>query len=316
MASEPEAAPHIAPVEQLAHGEEPAFGTPPAPGVPGRTKGQIAGRLVLYLILLAVAVFYLLPFFWTVSTSFKTLPESVKGFVLIPHHPTLSGYREAFTTGPFDRYFLNSAIFAVTVTLSNLFLCTLGGYAFARLRFPLREPLFLLVLATLMIPDQMRLVPVFKMLADFPFFHWNLIATYQGYILIHLLYATNLFLMRQYFLTIPRDYEEAAKLDSAGFFKTYWKVMLPLAGPAIAAITILSFQGTWNDFYWQLILLQDDSKFTLNVGIARFATAGAFKTDWPALMAVSTIAIAPVALVYVFFQRYFIAGVTTAGVKG
>jgi multiple sugar transport system permease protein len=315
MATEPEA-PHLAPIEQLAHGEEPALGTPTAPAVPGRAKGQIAGRLVLYLILLAVAVFYLLPFFWTVSTSFKTLPESVKGFVLIPHHPTLSGYREAFTTGPFDRYFLNSAIFAVTVTLSNLFLCTLGGYAFARLRFPLREPLFLLVLATLMIPDQMRLVPVFKMLADFPFFHWNLIATYQGYILIHLLYATNLFLMRQYFLTIPRDYEEAAKLDSAGFFKTYWKVMLPLAGPAIAAITILSFQGTWNDFYWQLILLQDDSKFTLNVGIARFATAGAFKTDWPALMAVSTIAIAPVALVYVFFQRYFIAGVTTAGVKG
>jgi multiple sugar transport system permease protein len=316
MATEPEAAPQIAPVEQLAHGEEPALGTPTMPGVPGRTAGQIAARLVLYLILLAVAVFYLLPFFWTISTSFKTLSESVQGFVLIPHHPTLAGYREAFTTGPFDRYFLNSAIFAVTVTLTNLFLCTLGGYAFARLRFPLREPLFFLVLATLMIPDQLRLVPVFKMLADFPLFHWNLIATYQGYILIHLLYATNLFLMRQYFLTIPRDYEEAAKLDSAGFFKTYWKVMLPLAGPAIAAITILSFQGTWNDFYWQLILLQDDSKFTLNVGIARFATAGGFKTDWPALMAVSTIAIAPVALIYVFFQRYFIAGVTTAGVKG
>jgi ABC-type glycerol-3-phosphate transport system permease component len=138
MATEPKAAPHIATVEQLAHGEEPAVGTPTAPAVPGRTKGQIAGRLVLYLILLAVAVLYLLPFFWTVSTSFKSLPESVKGFVLIPHHPTLSGYREAFTTGPFDRYFLNSAIFAVTVTLSNLFLCTLGGYAFARLRFPLR----------------------------------------------------------------------------------------------------------------------------------------------------------------------------------
>jgi multiple sugar transport system permease protein len=211
---------------------------------------------------------------------------------------------------------MNSAIFAVSTTLTNLFLCTLGGYAFARLRFPLREPLFLLVLATLMIPDQMRLVPMFQILADFPLFHWNLIATYQGYILIHLIYATNLFLMRQYFLTIPKDYEEAAKLDSAGFFKTYWKVMLPLAGPAIAAITILSFQGTWNDFYWQLILLQDDSKFTLNVGIAQFTTAGGYGHDWPPLMAVSTIAIAPVALIYLVFQRYFIAGVTTAGVKG
>jgi multiple sugar transport system permease protein len=315
MTTDREAAPHIAPVERLAHGEEPALGTV-TPSAAGRGKGALAGKVALYVLLLAVALFYFLPFFWSVSTSFKTLPESVQGFVLIPHHPTLAGYREAFTTGPFARYFMNSAIFAITVTLTNIFLCTLGGYAFARLRFPLREPLFMLVLATLMIPDQMRLVPVFKLLADFPLFHWNLIATYQGYILIHLLYATNLFLMRQYFLTIPRDYEEAAKLDSAGFFKTYWRVMLPLAGPAIAAVVILSFQGTWNDFYWQLILLQDDSKFTLNVGIAQFTTAGGFGHDWPPLMAASTIAIAPVALIYVFFQRYFIAGVTTAGVKG
>ena len=283
---------------------------------PWRKAGAAGGRLVLYGLLVVVALFYLLPFFWGVSTSFKTLPESVQGFDLIPNHPTLDGYRTAFTTGPFARYAMNSAIFAVSTTLTNLFLCTLGGYAFARLRFPLREPLFLLVLATLMIPDQMRLVPMFQILADFPLFHWNLIATYQGYILIHLIYATNLFLMRQYFLTIPKDYEEAAKLDSAGFFKTYWKVMLPLAGPAIAAITILSFQGTWNDFYWQLILLQDDSKFTLNVGIAQFTTSGGYGHDWPPLMAVSTIAIAPVALIYLVFQRYFIAGVTTAGVKG
>jgi multiple sugar transport system permease protein len=316
MTDDPERTPYIAPLEQLAHGEEPAIGTPIEPAIPGRGGFAMVGRLLLYALLLAVALFYFLPFFWAVSTSFKTLPDSVKGFVLIPHHPTLDGYRAAFTAGPFGRYFLNSAIFAVTVTLTNLFLCTLGGYAFARLRFPFREPLFMLVLATLMIPDQMRLVPVFKLLADFPFFHWNLIATYQGYILIHLLYATNLFLMRQYFLTIPKDYEEAAKLDNAGFFKTYWKVMLPLAGPALAAVVILSFQGTWNDFYWQLLLLQDDSKFTLNVALGQFATSGSYKTDWPALMAVSTIAIAPVALIYVFFQRYFIAGVTTAGVKG
>lgn len=278
--------------------------------------GRLAGRTLLYALLVALALFYLLPFVWGVSTSFKTLPESVKGFDLLPEHPTLEGYREAFTAGPFGRYAINSFIFAGTTTIANLLLCTIGGYAFARLRFPLREPLFMLVLATLMIPDQLRLVPLFQILADFPLFGWNLIGTYQGYILIHLLYATNLFLMRQYFLTIPKDYEEAAKLDSAGFFKTYWKVMLPLAGPAIAAITILSFQGTWNDFYWQLILLQDESKLTLNVGIARFTTAAGMGRDWPPLMAASTIAIAPVALIYVLFQRYFIAGVTTAGVKG
>jgi len=310
------AAPHVAAPRQLARDESPATGVPLAADVPGRSRWALGGKLVLYLVMAAIAAFYLLPFVWSVSTSFKTLHDSVSGLSLIPLHPTLAGYREAFTTGPFAHYFLNSAIFAVTATATNLFLCSLGGYAFARLNFPLREPLFLLVLATMMIPEQLRLVPVFKMLADFPIFHWNLIATYQGYILIHLLYATNLFLMRQYFLTIPRDYEEAAKLDSAGFFKTYWRVMLPLAGPALAAITILSFQGTWNDFYWQLLLLQDDAHFTLNVGIARFATSSAFNTDWPALMAVATISIAPVALLYIFFQRYFVAGVTTAGVKG
>jgi len=308
--------PHISAPEQLAHEENVAVGTPISAGIPGRPGAERVARIILYLLLLAIGLFYLLPFFWTISTSFKTLPESVQGFVLIPHHPTLDGYRTVFVTGHFAHYAFNSAVFAISSTLLNLFFCTLGGYAFARLRFPFREPLFMLVLATLMIPDQLRLVPVFQLLASVPIFHWNLINTYEGYILLHLLYATNLFLMRQYFLTIPRDYEEAAKLDSAGFFKTYWKVMLPLAGPAIAAVTILSFQGTWNDFYWQLILLQDEAHFTLNVGIARFATAGGFKTDWPALMAASTLAIAPVALIYVFFQRYFIAGVTTAGVKG
>ena len=155
----------------------------------------------------------------------------------------------------FARYTANSAFLAVMVTLVNLFLASLGGYAFARLRFPGRELLFLLVLATLMIPDQLRLVPVYLMLIDFPVTGWNLIGTYQGFVLIHVVMAANLFLMRQYFLTIPKDYEEAAKLDGAGYFKTYRKVMLPLAAPALAAVTILRFQGTWNEFFWALIIL-------------------------------------------------------------
>ena len=128
-------------------------------------------------------------------------------------------------------------------------LSSLGGYAFARLRFPGREVLFILVLGTLMIPDQLRFIPVFVMLTN-----WHLIASFEGYILINLVSATNLFFMRQYFLTIPKDFEEAAKLDGAGFFKTFWRVMLPLAAPAAAALAILQFQGIWNDFFWPLIL--------------------------------------------------------------
>ena len=172
----------------------------------------------------------------------------------------------------------------------------------------------MLVLATLMIPDQLRLVPVFQMLSNFPLFHWNLINTYQGYILISVVTAVNLFLMRQYFLTIPKDYEEAARLDGAGYFKTFWRVMLPLAGPALAAVTILTFQGTWNDFFWAITILQDPSHYNVNVAIQQFVQQ--YQTQWPQLMAGSILAIAPIAIIYMIFQRYFVAGVAAAGVKG
>ncbi len=322
MATERQAAPHVAVIERLARGEEPAIGTPVGE-IPGRSGGDRVKRVLIYAILIAVAVLFFTPFFWSVSTSLKTIQESNQGFKLLPNHPSLHAYNEAWHQFNFARYAANSFFLASAVTLINLFLCSLGGYAFARLRFPGREVLFMLVLATLMIPDQLRLVPVFQILTDFPHtqwnlkfppIHWNLIGTYQGYILIQLVMATNLFLMRQYFLTIPKDFEEAAKLDAAGYFKTYWRVMLPLAGPALAAVTILTFQGTWNDFFWQLIILQDTAKFTLPVGIANLVKE--YNTLWPTVMAASVIAILPIAAIYVIFQRYFIAGVTAAGVKG
>ena len=287
---------------------------PRPPVIPPRTLGERIRRLVVYVLLIALAVLFFTPFVWSVSTSLKTLPEVAAGFDLIPRNPTLKAYRDALTEFNFARYTANSAVLAVSVTLFNLLLASIGGYAFARLRFPGRELLFMLVLATLMIPDQLRLVPVYQMLIDFPLTGWNLIGTYQGFVLINIVTATNLFLMRQYFLTIPKDYEEAAKLDGAGYLKTYWKVMLPLAGPALAAVTILQFQGTWNEFFWSLIILQDESKYTLPLGISTFV--GVYDTNWPPLMAASVIAILPVAILFVLFQRYFIAGVASAGVKG
>jgi multiple sugar transport system permease protein len=300
--------PHLAAVAELAAGEAP--GDRPVPvGIPGRARGTVITRAVVYTLLIAVAIMFFVPFIWSVSTSLKSLPESVKGFDLIPDNPSLRAYRDALTDFNFARYTANSAFLATAITLSNLLLASIGGYAFARLRFPGREVLFMLVLATLMIPDQLRLVPIFQMLTD-----WHLVSTYQGYILIKLVAATNLFLMRQYFLTIPKDFEEAAKLDGAGYFKTYWKVMLPLAGPALAAVTILEFQGIWNEFFWPLIILQDEARYTLTIGISNFV--GVYDTNWPPLMAASVIAIVPVAAIFVLFQRYFIAGVAAAGVKG
>jgi multiple sugar transport system permease protein len=285
---------------------------PPAPagpvGAPPRPRARVAGRVGLYLALAALAALFFVPFLWTVVTSFKTLPDSLK-FSFWPQHPTLKGYRDALTTFNFGRYALNSAIVASVITACNVLLASVGGYAFARLRFPGRDFLFLLVLASLMIPDQLRLVPVYQMITTL-----GLISTFQGYILIKLVEAANLFFMRQYFLSLPKDLEEAAKLDNAGYVKTFWKVMLPLAGPAVASVVILEFQGIWNEFFWPLLILQDQSKWTLPIGIAQFTFA--FQTNWPPLMAASVIAVLPILALFVFLQRYFVAGAAAAAVKG
>jgi len=295
-------------IEELALTGEAAAGTPPGE-IPGRTGLERTRTVVVYTLLGAVAVVYFVPFFWMVSTSLKTLPETAY-FSLLPKHPTLHAYREALTTFHFARYAANSAGLAFTVTVLNVFLCSLAGYAFARLKFPGREVLFFAVLITLMIPDQLRLVPIFVKFSE-----WHLLGHYHAYVLIKLAAAAQLFLMRQYFLTIPRDLEEAAKLDGAGYFKTFWRVMLPLAGPAIAAVAILEFEGAWNDFFWPLIIFNaEPSHFTLPVGIFSFVSE--YQTLWPQLMASTTIAILPIAVVFIVFQRYFVAGVASAGVKG
>ena len=278
--------------------------------VPARPRSYVIKRVGLYLALAAVAALFFVPFLWSVVTSFKTIPDSVN-VTFIPNPFTTKGWSELWTQYDFKLYLRNSLFLAVVVTATNMFLGALGGYAFARLRFPGRELLFLLVLGTLMIPDQLRLIPVFVLLTK-----WHLVGNFSGYILISLVTATNLFFMRQYFLTIPRDYEEAAKLDGAGHFKTFWRVMLPLAAPAIAALTILQFQGTWNDFFWPLIIFGqgNTAHYTVQLGLAQFVLT--YQTNWPALMAGSVVAILPILVIFVAFQRYFVAGVAAAGVKG
>jgi multiple sugar transport system permease protein len=281
-----------------------------APLVPPRARSEVAGRVLLYVLLVAFALLFFTPFIWTIATSFKTLPDSAF-FNLIPDPFTTEAWKSVWNDYDFKRYALNSFFLAIVVTLLNLFLASLGGYAFARLRFPGREVLFVLILGTLMIPDQLRLIPIFVMLTN-----WHLIGNFSGYILINLVTAVNLFFMRQYFLTIPRDFEEAAKLDGAGYFKTFWRVMLPLAGPAIAALAILQFQGTWNDFFWPLILFGQGNEhlYTMQLGLAQFTLT--YQTLWPQLMAGSLIAIIPILTVFLIFQRFFISGVTAAGIKG
>jgi multiple sugar transport system permease protein len=310
----PRAQPPAIAVEELGVSGEAAAGSAPA-GIPGRERGDRIRRIIAYIVMFSVAILFAVPFLWSVSTSLRPTAETIAGFSLLPHDWTTVGYSDMFHKYDFTRYTLNSAIIAVAVTLSNLFLASLGGYAFARLRFPGREVLFLLVLGTLMIPDQLRLVPVYQMLVNIlpGWVHTDLINR-KGVILIQLVSAASLFLMRQYFLTIPRDLEEAAKLDGAGYFKTYWKVMLPLAGPALAAVAILIFQGTWNGLFWPAVLLQDRAEYTIPIALTFFRQI--YQTQWPVLMAASVLAIVPILLLFVAFQRYFVAGVASAGVKG
>jgi multiple sugar transport system permease protein len=280
------------------------------PFIPGRARSEIARKAFFYAVIIAAAAIFFVPFLWTLITSFKTIPDSVN-VTLIPHPWTTSAWRAIWTHYDFKTFIKNSAFLAVVVTACNIFLAGLGGYAFARLRFPGRELLFLLVLGTLMVPDQLRLIPVYVMLTN-----WRLIGNFSGYILINLVTATNLFFMRQYFLTIPKDFEEAAKLDGAGPFKTFWRVMLPLALPAISALVILQFQGTWNDFFWPLILFGQGSPshYTVQLGLAELNFS--YTTLWPQICVGSIVAILPILAIFLAFQRYFVSGVVTAGVKG
>ncbi len=278
-------------------------------------RGAIWRRRIAYTLMIAYALLMFVPFTWSVVTSFKTLPDSVR-MTFIPQPFTTQGWEFAITKldPPITTLFLNSAVIAAVITISNLALGSLAGYAFARLRFPGRELLFLVVLATLMIPDQLRLVPVYLLLNDVGLTKG--FAQYIGLVVVLAIGGSSIFLLRQYFLSIPRELEEAARIDGAGFFTTFYRVMLPLAGPALSAVAILTFQGTWNGLFWPLILLQDRAHYTLPVGLLAFRTAGGFTNNWPPIMATVILATIPILILYLFFQRYFVEGVAASGVKG
>jgi multiple sugar transport system permease protein len=272
-------------------------------------------RKAAYLLMIGYALLMFVPFAWTVITSFKTRPDALR-LTLIPSPFTTGAWQFALETLDPDivQLFTNSAIIAAAVTISNLVLGSLGGYAFARLRFPGRELLFVIVLATLMIPDQLRLVPVYVLFNTFGLTRGP--GQYLAVILVLAISATSIFLLRQYFLSIPKDLEEAARIDGAGFFTTFSRVMLPLATPALAAVTILQFQGTWNAFFWPVILLRDRDHWTLPLALFLFRENGGMSTNWPPLMAVIVLATIPILVLYLSFQRFFVEGVAASGVKG
>lgn len=223
--------------------------------------------------------------------------------------PNWRNYADAWTIVPFGRYFLNSVFVSLCITIGQLITCSLSAYAFARLQFPGRDALFLLFLATMMIPGPVLTVPIYMLLREY-----HLLNSYQGVILPGLFSAYGTFLLRQFFLTIPRDLEDAALIDGAGRFSVYWRVIMPLSGPALAALATFVFIGSWNDYYWPSIVLTDPDRLTLPVGLAHFNDIYVF--EYGRLMAGSMISIAPAILMYLLFQRFITRGVVMSGLKG
>lgn len=277
---------------------------------PIRFLGFSLGSWLLALFLIPTALLMLMPFIWMVSTSLKTA-GAVFAYppTFIPEQPEWNNYRRIFEVLPFARFFLNSLFVALSVTFLQLVTCSMAAYAFARLRFRGRDTLFLGYLGTLMIPAQVVLIPNFILLR---YLGW--IDTYQALILPAAFSAFGTFLLRQYFLTIPRELEDAAVVDGANHWQIYTRVILPLSGPALSALAIFTFLGSWNSFLYPLIVTTKVNMSTLTVGLNTLQ--GQYNTAWTLLMAGSVIALLPILLVFIFAQRYFIAGITMTGLGG
>lgn len=271
-------------------------------------------RKMFYFILIGYSAFTVIPFLWSLSTSLKPQVEVFQSNIL-PRDATVKAYSTVFTKiqPSFPSLFANSLFIASVVVILHLVFASLAGYAFARLRFPGRDVLFYVVLGTMMIPDQLRLVPIYQLLVKMGLIS-NHPSNYLAIFLVKAIGAADIFLIRQFFLSIPRDLEDAAKIDGAGPFQTFTKVMLPNAMPVLATVAILTFQGTWNDLFWPSIVLQSPNHWTLPFGIMQFK--GQFSTDWPPIMALVVLSTLPILAIYTFGQRYIINMQLSSSVKG
>jgi multiple sugar transport system permease protein len=265
---------------------------------------------VAYTVLVLGAALMVPPFVWMLSTSLK-LPTQVSAYPpeWIPNPITLDSYREVWNYIPFGRIFLNTAFVSFVVMGLELLTSALAGYAFARIRFPGRERIFLLYLGTLMVPGQVVIIPRFLIIRQF---EW--IDTYQALIVPAAFSAFGTFWLRQHFLTIPIELEDAARIDGASRWTVWWRIMVPLSGPVLATLGIFAFLNEWNSFLWPLIVINSMDMRTLSVALRFFQ--GAQGIEWNLIMAAATMTLMPVLVVYAFAQRYFVRGVALTGLGG
>lgn len=272
--------------------------------------GKILGRGFLYILLIMGGLVMIVPFAWMISTSLKSgqyvlsMPPQ-----LIPNPATLDSYRRIFELYPIGRMLFNSLFVAGLTTIGQLITCSMAAYAFARLKFRGHNFIFLLYLATLMVPFQVTITPLFILMR---IFGW--INTYQGLILPGVFSAFGTFMLRQAFMTIPTEYEEAAYMDGASPLTIFLKIILPLSKPALATLSVFAFMGSWNSFMWPLFIVREETLMTLPVGLATLQ--GRWLTEWNLVMAGAVITVLPMLLLYLFAQKYLVQGYVMSGLKG
>ncbi|MBA2755010.1 MAG: carbohydrate ABC transporter permease [Chloroflexia bacterium] len=265
-------------------------------------------RWFLYLILLVGGLGMVFPFVWMVASSLKSAAD-IYNISLIPPAPTLDNYREVFANTEYPRWFLNSLVIATITTASVAFFDSLAGYTLAKFKFPGASVIFLTILSTLMVPTEMLVIPWYMLSLNL---HWS--DTYWGIMFPGVISAFGVFLMRQFFMGVPNDLLDAARIDGFSEFQIFWKIALPLVRPAVAALCIFTFLGNWNAYIWPLIVTRSESMRTLPVGIAFFSSEA--QSSFHLIMAAAALATIPVLTIFIIFQRQIIKGIVLTGLKG
>ncbi len=278
----------------------------------GMTERQRVGDGAAWVALTLLGILWMAPFLWMVSTSFKGLDE-VYAFPprFIPQEIRWSNYLEAWQAVPFARFFFNSLVVAVATTIAVVVTSSMAGYSFARLRYPGRDVIFLAYLGTIMIPFPVLIIPLFILMRQL-----GLVDTLPGLILPAAFTAWGTFLMRQFMLSIPREIEEAARMDGASFWRIYVQIIMPLSRPVVATLGIFTFLASWNEFLWPLITISSVENKTLPLGLTMFQAQIPIKTPWQLVMAAATFSVLPVLIVFVLGQKYYVRGIATTGLKG
>lgn len=275
-------------------------------------KNKTLSKVIIYSILLTGALIYLLPFYWLVRSSLMQMQQIFEmPPVWLPNPVMFSNYKEALTILPFGKYLINTLTIVVLVVSGVVLTSSICAYSFARIKWPGRDKVFSVILTSMMLPYAVTLIPTF--------IGWKLLNGINTYLplIVPAWFgggAFNIFLLRQFFLTIPKGLDESAYIDGAGHFRIYSNIILPLTKPALIVVGLFSFLGTWNDFLGPLVYLSDDKKYTLALGLQQFQ--GLYNAQWHLMMAAATMVLLPAIVIFLIGQKYFIEGITMTGLKG